>query len=209
MKKIRLHLICSGCCADEYVYMHGKHFCDFVQMMLCHAWSVGLLETELWNDIPEIAEAAVFHDVGKYVLPDKIVDKRSVLTADERVQMQQHTTWGVSFVELLVPQLRNIKVENYAKIICLLHHERVNGRGYPQGICGEEIPSYVQVISLADVYDALRTDRSYRKAFSPEKAVKMIYEEECGAFDPDLFDAFAPLLEQFWQLAHRMCENAD
>lgn len=69
------------------------------------------------------------------------------------------------------------------------------------GLCGGEIPTYVQIVSLADVYDALRSDRSYRKAIDLEEAVKMIEEEECGAFDPDLFDAFAPLLEEFRMLS--------
>lgn len=209
MKKVHIQLIYSDYCTDEQEPMHGKHFRQFVQMMLCHAWSVGLLETKLWSDIPDIAEAAVLHDIGKNALPHRIISKKGGLTAGEYMEMQQHTLFGASCLEVLAPQLRNWKIDSYARTICFLHHERVNGRGYPQGLCGNEIPVYVQVISLADVYDALRTDRSYREAFLPEKAVKMIYEEKCGAFDPDLFDAFAPLLEQFWQLAHRMSENAD
>lgn len=180
---------------------HGPHFRDLVQIMLCHAWSVGMLEAELWCDIPDIAEAAVLHDIGKIVMPPRLVNKNGKLTDDEREEMLQHTILGALCVDIIIPELKGENVFDYARQICFQHHERINGRGYPMGLCGEEIPTYVQIVSLADVYDALRSTRSYRKAILADKAVKMIGNGECGAFSPELFDAFAPLLEEFRNLS--------
>ena len=207
MGKNQVRFIPIKHCVKATERMHGAYFRDFVQIMLCHAWSIGILEAELWGDIPNIAKAAVLHDVGKNALPQRIVNKKDKLTTKEYEEMQQHTILGAAFLDLLVPEVKDSDIYDYAREICFHHHERVNGRGFPQGLCGDEIPTYVQVVSLADVYDALRTDRSYREAIPPEKAVKMIYDEECGAFDPDLFDAFEPLLEEFWKLAHTLAKD--
>lgn len=207
MEKKQVRFVPIKHCSKATERMHGAYFRDFVQMMLCHAWSIGILEAELWGDIPNIAKAAVLHDVGKNALPQKIVNKKDKLTTKEYEEMQQHTILGAAFLDLLVPEVKDSDIYDYSREICFHHHERVNGRGFPQGLCGDEIPTYVQVVSLADVYDALRTDRSYREAIPPEKAVKMIYDEECGAFDPDLFDAFEPLLEEFWKLAHTLAKD--
>lgn len=207
MEKARVQLTPSERVTNGREDEHGAHFRDFVQIMLCHAWSVGLLDTELWDDIPDIAEAAALHDVGKNALPKRLVHKKGKLTDEEREDIQQHTILGAAFLDLLAPDLKDGNIFDYARKICFHHHERVNGRGYPMGLCGDEIPAYVQIVSLADVYDALRSDRSYRKAIPPEKAVKMIYNEECGAFDPDLFDAFEYFLEDFRALAQALADE--
>lgn len=186
---------------------HGSHFRDFVQIMLCHAWSIGMLEAELWCDIPDIAEAAVLHDIGKIVMPPRLVNKNGKLTDDEREEMQQHTILGALCVDIIIPELKGENIFDYARQICFQHHERINGCGYPMGLCGEDIPIYIQIVSLADVYDALRSTRSYRKAIPADKAVKMIEDEECGAFDPELLDAFEPLLEEFRRLALTLADD--
>lgn len=180
---------------------HGPHFRDLVQIMLCHAWSIGILEAGLWCDIPDIAEAAALHDIGKIVMPPRLVNKNGKLTDYEREKLQQHTILGALCVDIIIPELKSKNVFDYAQQICFQHHERINGCGYPLGLCGEEIPTYMQIVSFADVYDALRSTRSYRKGIPAEKAVKMIEDGECGAFAPELFDAFEPLLEEFRKLA--------
>ena len=207
MEKVRVRLIPNEYAPKSRKPAHGAHFRDFVQIMLCHAWSIGMLEAELWEDIPDIAEAAVFHDVGKNALPAKLVHKKGKLTESEIDALQQHTILGAAFLDILAPELKDGDVFDYAREICFHHHERINGRGYPMELCGEEIPNYMQIVSLADVYDALRSDRSYRKAIPAEEAVKMIENEECGAFDPDLFDAFEPLLEEFRKLSILLADD--
>ena len=206
MEKSHMHNILVKRCPKGRKLTHGIHFRDFVQIMLCHAWSIGILEPDLWSDIPDIADAAVLHDIGKTVMPPRLVNKEDKLTDSEIEEMQEHTVLGALCVELIIPELRGENITGYAQTICFCHHERINGRGYPMGLCGGEIPTYVQIVSLADVYDALRSDRSYRKAIDPAEAVKMIEQEECGAFDPDLFDAFAPLLEEFWMLSMKLVD---
>lgn len=207
MEKVRVRLVSEDPASKKAEASHGTHFRDFVQIMLCHAWSIGILEAELWEDIPDIAEAAALHDIGKTVMPPRLINKKGRLTEAEREELQQHTILGALCVDMLIPELKGEDVYAYAQKICFHHHERVNGRGYPMGLCGDEIPTYVQVVSLADVYDALRSDRCYRKAIPAEKAVKMIYDEECGAFDPDLFDAFEPLLEEFRRMSLILAED--
>ena len=110
-------------------------------------------------------------------------------------------------VEIALAEMRDDPIYDYALEICRHHHERVNGRGYPDHLCGGEIASYVQVISLADAYDALRSPRSYRDAITDAQAVKMLLDEECGAFDPDLIDAFEPILGELWDLARHLAEE--
>lgn len=210
MEHIRLQLIPIEK-MDKDLYkqdgMHSTYFREFVQMMLCHAWSIGFLDSDLWDAIPDITQAAMMHDIGKTALPDEIFNKKGRLSSEEREIVKAHTILGAAMVEIALPDLKDDPIYEYAWEICRHHHERVNGRGYPDHLCGEEIPAYVQVVSLADVYDALRTPRSYRKAITDAEAVKMIYDEECGAFDPDLIDAFEPILGEFWDLAHHLAED--
>lgn len=181
---------------------HGEHFLMFVQILLCHAWTIGFLESELWETIPNIALAAEIHDLGKMALPKELINKPGGFNSEEKEFMKTHTILGATMIELNAPQFRDTLVYEYAIEICRHHHERIDGQGYPDGLCGDEIPSYVQVASLADVYDALRTPRSYRGELSENTALRMLYNGECGAFDPILLESFAPAIESFWKLAH-------
>lgn len=187
--------------------MHGTHFRDFAQMMLCHAWSIGFLEPDLWPDIPDIAVAAEVHDIGKMSLPDALINKKGKYTIAEMELVKKHTILGAVMIELAIPDMKSEGIYEYAYEICRHHHERVDGRGYPDGLRGEEIPSYVRIVSLADVYDALRTPRSYRREIAGEAALDMIRKEECGFFEPTLVSAFAPIIEDFWNMAHTLTED--
>ena len=187
--------------------MHSDYFREFVQMMLCHAWSIGFLSSDLWDAIPDIAQAATMHDIGKTALPETIIHKKGALSSAEREFVKAHTILGAAMVEIALAEMRDDPIYDYALEICRHHHERVNGRGYPDHLCGGEIASYVQVISLADAYDALRSPRSYWDAMTDTAAVKMLLDEECGAFDPDLIDAFEPILGELWDLARHLAEE--
>lgn len=186
--------------------MHETHFRDFVQMMLCYAWSVRLLDYELWEDIPDISMAAAMHDIEKTSLPDEIINKKGRLSPEELEIVKAHSILGAAMVEIAIPNLKDTPLYQYSCEVCRHHHERVDGQGYPDHLRGEEIPDYVQIVSLADVYDALRTPRVYRKAVTDVEAVRMIRSGECGAFDSELLDAFEPFLGEFWELAHLAVE---
>ena len=153
-----------------------------------------LLDTELGvglspESIDIIATAAIMHDVGKIAIPDAILNKPGKLTPEEFEIMKTHTIKGAEFLEK-IPQMRNHAAFHCAYEIARHHHERYDGRGYPDGLKGEQIPVWVQAVSLADVYDALVNDRVYKKAYSFDEAARMIEAGECGSFGPRLMAAF-------------------
>lgn len=138
-----------------------------------------------WSDRLIITTAASLHDIGKIGIDDKILNKAGRLTPQEIEKMKEHTVIGASILE----NMELFKEEELVKTayqICRWHHERYDGRGYPDGLKGEEIPICAQVVALADVYDALVSRRVYKKSYSHEEAMKMILGGKCGAFNPVL-----------------------
>ena len=136
-----------------------------------------------WEDRLLIATASALHDIGKIGIDEKILNKPGKLTKEEFEIMKTHTLIGAQMLDNL-DMYRNEKLLKLAHEICRWHHERYDGKGYPDGLVGEEIPISAQVVSLADVYDALVSERVYKKAFSHEKALEMIQNGECGTFNP-------------------------
>jgi len=133
-----------------------------------------------------IGNASTLHDVGKIRIPSRIINKPGKFTEEEFAVMKQHTVYGADMLKG-VP-FQDEPLVRYAYEICRWHHERYSGRGYPDGLVGEEIPISAQVVALADVYDALTSVRVYKPAHSHEKAMAMILNGECGAFQPLLLD---------------------
>lgn len=136
-----------------------------------------------WEDRFLIATASALHDIGKIGIDEKILNKPGKLTKEEFEIMKTHTLIGAQILDNL-DMYQNEKLIKFAYEICCWHHERYDGKGYPDGLAGEEIPISAQVVSLADVYDALVSERVYKKAFSHEKALEMIRNGECGTFNP-------------------------
>ena len=150
--------------------------------------------TPLGKGIPEdltelIALAAVMHDVGKIAITDSILNKPGRLTKDEFEIMKHHTILGAALLQK-IPQLKNHRVYPYACDIARHHHERWDGRGYPDGLRAGEITPWAHAVALADVYDALSCKRVYKDAFPRERVLEMIRAGECGVFDPKLLDCF-------------------
>lgn len=140
--------------------------------------------------IAEISVASAMHDVGKIAIPDYILNKPGRLTAEEFEIMKEHTVRGCEILDS-VELLTNSDSYVYYRDICRWHHEKWDGRGYPDGLKGEEIPIWSQVVALADCYDALVSKRVYKPAYTHEKAVQMILAGECGQFNPELLKAFS------------------
>lgn len=137
------------------------------------------------NDILLISTASSLHDIGKISIDDKILNKPGRLTEEEFEVIKTHSVIGAEMLQDL-HNTHNYPLFDKAYEICRWHHERYDGKGYPDGLSGEEIPISAQVTSLADVYDALTSNRCYKKAFSHEKAMEMILDGQCGAFNPVL-----------------------
>lgn len=138
-------------------------------------------------DISLISTASALHDIGKINIPASILNKPGKLTKEEFDTMKTHTTTGAEILDKLPFQQESPLVKT-AYAICRWHHERWDGRGYPDGLKGEDIPIAAQVVAMADVYDALTSERCYKKAFGHDKAMEMILNGECGQFNPLLLE---------------------
>ncbi len=134
-----------------------------------------------------ISMASALHDIGKMAIPDEILNKPGKLTDEEYEIMKTHTTLGADMLDKLGDYSDDGMLRT-ARAVCRWHHERWDGRGYPDGLRGDDIPIAAQVVSLADVYDALTSERVYKAAIPHEQTVQMIVAGECGAFNPLLIE---------------------
>lgn len=140
--------------------------------------------------IERLCEASILHDIGKVDIPDKVLLKPGGLTAEEFEIIKGHTTMGADILE-------GVDYLQMARDVALSHHERWDGKGYPSGLLGEDIPLAARIVSLADVYDALTSRRVYRDPLPNNKVVEIISEERGNAFDPDVVGAFLNRLSDF------------
>lgn len=164
---------------------------------------------EMYEDVdysPEtmevISSAAAMHDVGKIAIPDSILLKPGKLTPEEFNEMKQHTVKGCEILD----SMATLQDDNYSKYsyeICRYHHERYDGKGYPDGLKGDEIPLAAQIVSVADVYDALISKRVYKDAYSVEEAYQMILNGECGVFSPKLMECFTRAKKEMEEFSYQ------
>lgn len=170
------------------------------------------LETPLGAEFSEeekddIANAAILHDVGKISIPDHILTKPGKLTQEEYKVMQEHTIKG----EQILAEMHSLRNQPFYKHACMIarsHHERWDGRGYPDRLRGDEIPLSAQIVSLADVYDALVSTRVYKPPFSHEQTLEMINSGQCGIFNPELLKYFMDIAPQIKELYQEQAEEA-
>ena len=148
------------------------------------------------NDIAIITTASSLHDIGKIRIPEEILNKPGRLTDEEFKIMKTHSEIGASMIWDM-HFLQDHPLVHTAWEICRWHHERWDGKGYPDGLKGEEIPISAQVVSIVDVYDALTSERCYKKAFDHDTAIKMILDGQCGQFNPVLLKCLKELSLQF------------
>lgn len=165
---------------------HVRRIRDITCHLLRHtALGTGFTDSE----IQLIGVGAITHDVGKISIPDAILHKPGRLTPEEFSIIQSHTVNGAKLLSH-IPQMRQHEAYRYAYDIALHHHERWDGRGYPDGLVGNATPIWTQIVALADVYDALVSPRCYKAPLPADQAVQLILEGACGAFNPALLDAF-------------------
>ncbi len=159
-------------------------------------------------EITMTAMASALHDIGKINVPESILNKTGKLTPEEWDEMKRHTVYGEEI-------LQKMQVHHHEPLIllsekiCRWHHERWDGGGYPDGLKGDEIPICAQLVSMADVYDALTSDRVYKKAFTHEEAIAMIDRGECGAFNPLLLRALKESQDELREALAHCEEDAD
>ena len=150
-------------------------------------------------DIALITTASSLHDIGKIYIPEEILNKPGRLTDEEFKIMKTHSKLGADIIQdIHLPQEKPLV--HTAWEICRWHHERWDGKGYPDGLKGEEIPISAQVVSIADVYDALTSERCYKKAFDHDTAIKMILDGQCGQFNPILLKCLKELSPRIFKI---------
>ncbi len=147
------------------------------------------------EDIALIKTASALHDIGKITIPEEILNKPGKLTKEEFEIMKTHSAAGAHILEQM-KYGQDKPLYRYAMEICRWHHERWDGHGYPDGLMGEEIPISAQIVAIADVYDALTSERCYKKAYDHTTAINMILNGECGAFNPLLLECLTETAEQ-------------
>jgi putative two-component system response regulator len=155
-------------------------------------------------DIKLVLQSAQLHDVGKIAIKDHILNKPGRLTPEEFDEIKKHTTFGGEVIEKIKEGASEQTFLDYAKIFAVTHHEKWDGSGYPNGLKGENIPLLGRLMAFADVYDALRSDRPYKKAFTHEEAVNIILEGKGTHFDPVLTDLFLSVADEFDKTATRI-----
>ncbi|MEW6077362.1 MAG: HD domain-containing phosphohydrolase [Thermodesulfobacteriota bacterium] len=154
--------------------------------------------------IKDIYLSSILHDIGKVSIPDAILLKPGRLSPEEFDIIKQHTLVGGDALAAVDAELKEQSFLTLGKEIAYYHHESWNGRGYPRGLEGEEIPLSARIVALADVYDALTTRRIYKDAYSHEESAAIILEERGQKFDPDIVDAFGASLEEFDRVRRRI-----
>lgn len=185
---------------------HIRRIRGFTRILL---WEVAREHPEYGmneHTIEMIASASSLHDIGKIAIPDAILNKPSRLTPEEFEIMKTHTLRGCEILTGL-DRMGDPEYLSYAYNICRFHHERWNGKGYPEGLRENNIPIYAQVVAVADCFDALTTDRVYKRAIPQNKAYNMILQGECGAFSGDLLECFKSVQPEFFELSRKYADG--
>ncbi len=158
--------------------------------------------------IDDLYNSSILHDIGKVGIPDSILLKPGRLTPDEFEIVKQHSKLGGDAIRAIETKIKGKSFLTLGKEIAYYHHERWDGKGYPEGLKGEEIPLSARIVALADVYDALTSKRTYKEAFSHERAKEIITSERGSHFDPDIVDAFIKREKEFREIRVRLHTEA-
>jgi response regulator RpfG family c-di-GMP phosphodiesterase len=176
---------------DESTGNHIRKTSMYTLIIMKNMRKMGIhLEALTDEYIDDVYKSAPLHDIGKIRITDAILNKPGKLTPDEFEVMKQHALYGGEIIEKLLESLTQASYLEVARDIAMYHHEKWDGSGYPYGLKGEEIPLSARIMAVADVFDALISDRVYKKAFSFEKAMSIIQEESGTHFDPEVVKAF-------------------
>jgi putative two-component system response regulator len=183
---------------DDVTGCHVERTGRFLRILTEEMMNRGVYNDMLntW-DIKLFLQSAQLHDVGKIAIRDNILMKPASLTKEEFEEMKKHTTFGETVIEKIQQNARESVFLTHAKIMAGTHHEKWDGSGYPRGTAGTNIPLQGRMMALVDVYDALISERPYKKPFSPEQAINIIKEGQGIQFDPALIDVFLAAAGRF------------
>ena len=169
---------------NDYTFDHSITVCILAIM-------VGIYAGYNYRKLKDLGVGAILHDVGKTFVPDLILNKTSKLTSQEYLEIQRHTVLGYEFLK------KNDQINSAATQVAWQHHERFDGGGYPRGLKGTEIHEFARIVALTDVYDALSTDRVYRRRQLPHEVIEYIRDRGQQCFDPDFSQIFLQRIAPF------------
>jgi HD-GYP domain-containing protein (c-di-GMP phosphodiesterase class II) len=189
---------------DKNTGQHIRKTAAYTKIIMEELKREGVYQDELTDDfIENVVNSAPLHDIGKINVPDAILNKPGKLTTDEFELMKTHTTTGGKIISHIIEIIPDSEYLYEAKNLATYHHEKWNGAGYPAGLSGKDIPLSARIMAVADVFDALVSNRSYKKGFPYEKALAIIREESGTHFDPKIVDAFFAAKESILDVAKR------
>ncbi|MDR1836047.1 MAG: response regulator [Treponema sp.] len=184
---------------DKITGGHIERTQTYLEILVDALVRAGIYENEISNwDKNLLLSSAQLHDVGKINISDLILNKPEKLTEEEFGLIKQHCTYGERIIDEIISKTKDDGFLRHAKKFAGCHHEKWNGTGYPRGLKEEEIPLEGRIMAIVDVYDALVSERPYKKPFTHEQAVQVIKEGSGTHFDPKIVDAFLTVAEDFW-----------
>jgi len=177
---------------------HIERTATYIQILVSEMYAHGVYADEIKElDIDLFISSARLHDVGKIAISDLILNKPDKLTDEEYMIMKTHTLEGEESIDTIASRTDDVEFLRNAKLFAGNHHERWDGKGYPRGLKGTDIPLQGRIMAIADVYDALVSERPYKKAFTADEAVEIIMESSGTMFDPAIADVFYAAKDQF------------
>ena len=184
---------------DKVTGGHIERTQKYIKILIAELIRRGIYNDEIatW-DMDLVVPSAQLHDVGKIVISDVILNKPSKLTDDEFELIKLHCHEGETIINKIMLKAEGDVFLRYARQFAAYHHEKWDGSGYPRKLKGEEIPLEGRIMAVADVYDALVTDRPYKKAFTHDKAMEIIKNDSGTHFDPKIVEAFMAVADDFW-----------
>ena len=195
---------------DESTGNHIKKTAAYTRAIMEKARELGYYTQQLTDTfISDVEQSAPLHDIGKIQIPDAILNKCGKLTEEEFAVMKTHTTAGMKIIDQTIATLPDADYLTEARNMATYHHEKWNGKGYPFGLTGEEIPLSARVMAVADVFDALISKRCYKDAFPFEKAVQIIREDSGSHFDPKIVEAFLAAETKIKEISERYADDGD
>lgn len=189
--------------------MHNSRISLLSEAMLTELVKMGAAPELTVQEVKVMSKAAVLHDIGKVAVPDNILNKPGRFTPEEFEIMKTHSAKGADMIKALqnMGAISDQKLLQYAYLICRHHHERYDGKGYPDALKGEEIPLCAQAVAIADCYDALTSVRCYKAAYTPEVALQMIIDGECGEFSERMINALKNCFEIFREIVTKYADK--
>ena len=196
-------------CRDDTTGGHIERTQNYLKILVDALQGDDLYKEEVasWN-IEFLLQSSQLHDVGKIAIKDSILQKPAKLTPEEFDEMKTHTSFGIKVIEKIQENTSEATFLEYAKILASTHHEKWDGTGYPNGLSGNNIPLQGRLMAIADVYDALISERPYKKPFSHEEAVDIITKGSGSHFDPNLVKIFLEHEGQFREVAMKLGGNS-